>query len=224
MRQARMQIGAFVCLLALAIAAPSPAQNVRGGACGEIRGACRDAGFTAGGRRQGAGLMADCVAPIMQAKAQPKRASRPLPQVDPQLVADCKAANPTFGQGGRVPPPVQTPATPPQPVEAAPSPPPPAAQHGKRPNIVFILTDDLAVNLVQYMPHVLDMQKNGVSFPNYFVTDSLCCPSRSSIFTGRFPHDTGIFRNTGNDGAFLAFHNRHHERSTFATALADRRA
>jgi arylsulfatase A-like enzyme len=64
------------------------------------------------------------------------------------------------------------------------------------------------------------MQKEGVTFANYFVTDSLCCPSRSSIFTGRFPHDTGIFRNTGNDGGFLAFHNRHHEQATFATALA----
>jgi N-acetylglucosamine-6-sulfatase len=219
MRLTRMQIGTFVGLLAFAMGAPSPAQNVRGpaGPCGQIAAACRDAGFAAGGRRQGAGLMGDCVAPIMQGTAQPKRASKPLPQVDPQLVADCKAANPRFGEGGRVPP-VQTPATPPQPVEAGPTPPPAAAQ-GKRPNIVFILTDDLAVNLVQYMPHVLDMQKKGVSFANYFVTDSLCCPSRSSIFTGRFPHDTGIFRNTGNDGGFLAFHNRHHEQSTFATAL-----
>jgi hypothetical protein len=56
-------------------------------------------------------------------------------------------------------------------------------------------------------------------FSNYFVTDSLCCPSRSLIFTGRFPHDTGIFRNTGNDGGFMAFLNRHHEQSTFATPL-----
>ena len=70
------------------------------------------------------------------------------------------------------------------------------------------------------MPHVVKMQKDGVTFANYFVTDSLCCPSRSSIFTGRFPHDTGIFTNTGKDGGFQAFHNRHHEQMTFATALA----
>jgi arylsulfatase A-like enzyme len=219
MRLTRMQIGTFACLLSLGMA-PSDAQNVRAPAvpCGQIAAACRDAGFAAGGRRQGSGLMADCVAPIIQGSPQPKRASKPLPQVDPQLVADCKAANPQFGAGGRAPP-VPTPATPPQPVEPAPTPPPAATAQGKRPNIVFVLTDDLAVNLVQYMPHVLDMQKKGVSFANYFVTDSLCCPSRSSIFTGRFPHDTGIFRNTGNDGGFLAFHNRHHEQSTFATAL-----
>src|SRR5262249_19742976 len=73
-----------------------------------------------------------------------------------------------------------------------------AAPHAK-PNIIFILTDDLSWNLVQYMPHVLQMQKDGVTFANAFVTDSLCCPSRASIFTGRYPHDTGIFRNAGSD-------------------------
>jgi len=90
----------------------------------------------------------------------------------------------------------------------------------RRPNIVFILTDDLSLNLVQYMPHVLKMQKEGVTFANYFVTDSLCCPSRSSIFTGRYPHDTGVFKNTGNDGGYLVFRDRGHERATFATALS----
>ena len=55
-----------------------------------------------------------------------------------------------------------------------------------KPNIVFVLTDDLDLNLVQFMPHVLAMERNGVSFANYFVTDS-GGPSRSSIFTGEFP-------------------------------------
>jgi len=89
-----------------------------------------------------------------------------------------------------------------------------------RPNIIFILTDDLSWNLVPYMPHVLQMEKDGVTFANAFVTDSLCCPSRASIFTGRYPHDTGIFRNAGNDGGYLSFLKRGHEQSTFAVALA----
>src|SRR4051794_139277 len=58
------------------------------------------------------------------------------------------------------------------------------------PNIVFVLTDDLAWNLVQYMPAVQRLQADGMTFTNYTVADSLCCPSRSSIFTGNFPHDT----------------------------------
>ena len=76
------------------------------------------------------------------------------------------------------------------------------------------------MNLVQFMPHVLAMQKSGVTFANYFVTDSLCCPSRSSIFTGKYPHDTGVFRNTGNDGGYLVFRSRGNELATFAVALA----
>jgi arylsulfatase A-like enzyme len=76
------------------------------------------------------------------------------------------------------------------------------------------------VNLLQFMPHVLEMQKNGVTFSNYFVTDSLCCPSRSSIFTGRYPHNTGIFRNQGEDGGYIAFRDRGHEQTTFAVALS----
>jgi arylsulfatase A-like enzyme len=70
------------------------------------------------------------------------------------------------------------------------------------------------------MPHVRQMQKDGVTFSNYFVTDSLCCPSRSSIFTGRYPHDTGVFRNTGRDGGYHVFVERGHENATFATWLS----
>ena len=83
-----------------------------------------------------------------------------------------------------------------------------------------MLTDDLATNLVPYMPHVLEMQKNGTTFARYFVADSLCCPSRSSIFTGRFPHDTGVFTNGGKDGGYATFVARGHEHATFATALS----
>ena len=70
------------------------------------------------------------------------------------------------------------------------------------------------------MPRVLAMQKAGTTFANYFVTDSLCCPSRSSIFTGRYPHDTGVFRNTGDDGGYLVFRDRGHENATFARWLS----
>lgn len=87
------------------------------------------------------------------------------------------------------------------------------------PNIVFILTDDLSWNLVQFMPHVQQMQRQGATFSNYYVTDSLCCPSRSSIFTGRYPHDTGVFRNVGLDGGYQAFRRNGNDRLSFAVAL-----
>ena len=62
--------------------------------------------------------------------------------------------------------------------------PKPSAAH---PNIVFVLTDDLSSDLVEYMPHVRALEQRGMTFTNYTVTDSLCCPSRASKFTGEFP-------------------------------------
>jgi arylsulfatase A-like enzyme len=215
---------AALCQLVIAFGAASVAQAApASGPCGQIVAACEQAGFTQGGRRTGEGLQVDCVRPIMQGSAQPRRASKPLPQIDPQLVAACKASNPNFAQGNAPPAQTGTPPNPPPPAASGPTTlaPAPALPAGaKRPNIVFVLADDFSLDLVQYMPHVLKMQKDGVTFANYFVTDSLCCPSRSSIFTGRYPHNTGIYRNVGQDGGYLAFLNRGHEDVTFATALA----
>ncbi|HEY1566453.1 MAG TPA: sulfatase [Solirubrobacteraceae bacterium] len=89
------------------------------------------------------------------------------------------------------------------------------------PNIVFVLTDDLSLDLLPYMPQVQQLQREGTSFNNYFVSDSLCCPSRSSIFTGEFPHDTGVFTNSGPFGGLNAFYNHDDEDRTFNVALHD---
>ncbi|MFD8572363.1 sulfatase-like hydrolase/transferase [Streptomyces sp. NPDC059639] len=99
--------------------------------------------------------------------------------------------------------------------DSAPSSSPPP----RHPNIVWVLTDDLSSDLVNYMPHVKEMRKDGLSFTDYTVTDSLCCPSRSSLFTGKFPHNTGVFTNTPPDGGFQTFHEKGNESKTFATAL-----
>ncbi|MDQ0365276.1 arylsulfatase A-like enzyme [Catenuloplanes indicus] len=88
-----------------------------------------------------------------------------------------------------------------------------------RPNIVFVLTDDLTVDLLRFMPQVRRLAAEGVSFSNYVVTDSLCCPSRASILTGKFPHNTGVFTNAGPDGGFPVFRRRGNEENTFATGL-----
>jgi len=90
---------------------------------------------------------------------------------------------------------------------------------GQRPNIVFVLTDDLSWNLVRYMPSVQQLRDDGTTFTNFFVTDSLCCPSRATIFTGRYPHNTKVYSNGGPTGGFGAFTRRGEAKSTFATAL-----
>src|SRR4051794_33941775 len=87
------------------------------------------------------------------------------------------------------------------------------------PNIVFVLTDDLSWNLLPYMPQVQQLERDGMTFTNYTVTDSLCCPSRSSIFAGEYPHDTGVFTNEGPDGGFATFRANGDESRTYATTL-----
>lgn len=94
-----------------------------------------------------------------------------------------------------------------------------ASGSAKRPNIVYVLTDDLAWNLVPYMPHVRQLERNGTTFTNFFVTDSLCCPSRSSLLTGQYPHNTGVFTNNGSDGGYGAFMRNDDERKSFGPAL-----
>jgi N-acetylglucosamine-6-sulfatase len=89
----------------------------------------------------------------------------------------------------------------------------------RRPNIIFILTDDLSWNLVKYMPRLREMQAAGTTFSRFFVSDSLCCPSRATIFTGRYPHNTGVFTNGGLEGGFRRFHEAGLERETFAMRL-----
>ena len=85
-------------------------------------------------------------------------------------------------------------------------------------NVVFVLADDLSMNLLPHMPNVQALAEDGTTFANYTVTDSLCCPSRSSIFTGRYPHNTGVFTNFGKDGGFHLFRQKQ-ELDTVATTL-----
>jgi N-acetylglucosamine-6-sulfatase len=89
-----------------------------------------------------------------------------------------------------------------------------------RPNIVFILTDDLSWNLInkRWAPHIVALEKRGETFNHYYVSESLCCPSRSTIFTGLFPHDTKVLANIGKDGGFKKFQAEHLDRRTFAVA------
>ena len=83
-----------------------------------------------------------------------------------------------------------------------------AAPPGPRPNFVFVLTDDLAWNLVSHMPRVLALERAGSMMSKYYVVDSLCCPSRAAIFTGEYPHDDGVFTNAGSDGGICPAYDR----------------
>jgi N-acetylglucosamine-6-sulfatase len=103
-----------------------------------------------------------------------------------------------------------------------PNPLPATADPGRsRPNFVFVLTDDLSWNLVSHMPHLLALEQAGTTMSRYYVVDSLCCPSRSAIFTGEYPHDDGVFTNSGADGGYYAFNMHGDQQKSFAVALHD---
>lgn len=72
------------------------------------------------------------------------------------------------------------------------------AQSTGRPNIVIILADDVSRNdfgcygnTQVKTPNIDALAKQGIKFNNTFLTISSCSPSRSSIMTGRYPHNTG---------------------------------
>jgi len=68
-----------------------------------------------------------------------------------------------------------------------------------RPNILLLITDDqdVLVGGVDHMPLLNKyLVKQGVSFKNFFVHTPICCPSRSSIFSGRYLHNGGALNNS----------------------------
>ena len=75
-----------------------------------------------------------------------------------------------------------------------------ASERAGRPNIVLVVVDDLSVDLLQTMRSPQVMRRAGASYSHAFVTDSLCCVSRASLFTGQYPHQTGVRTNTSNEG------------------------
>lgn len=74
---------------------------------------------------------------------------------------------------------------------------PPAAASPARPNILIILTDDQrASGTMSVMPATRRwFARQGTTFTNAFATTPLCCPSRSSIFCGRYAHNHGVQSN-----------------------------
>ena len=77
-----------------------------------------------------------------------------------------------------------------------------------RPNIVFILVDDLrwdelgiAGHPYLKTPNIDRLGREGASFPNAFMTTPLCSPSRAGFLTGQYPHTHGIIDNVDRSAA-----------------------
>ena len=71
-----------------------------------------------------------------------------------------------------------------------------------RPNIILIITDQQrydTINALGYpyvdTPNLDRLVREGVTMENCFITAPSCAPARASLFTGYFPHTTGIHKN-----------------------------
>ena len=104
----------------------------------------------------------------------------------------------------------------------------PRPQAERRPNIVLVLMDDFSMDLLPTMRSAEAMARRGASYPHSFVVDSLCCVSRSSLFTGQYPHQTGVRTNSHNTadparplGGYDAFAAYGNLERTFAVRLEE---
>ncbi len=73
---------------------------------------------------------------------------------------------------------------------------------GNKPNILLIITDQqtatamsCAGNAYVYTPAMDELAESGIRFEKNYVTQPLCLPSRSSLMTGRYPHEIGTTNN-----------------------------
>ena len=76
-------------------------------------------------------------------------------------------------------------------------------KNADRPNIIFIMSDDHAINAISAYGHSVNQTPNidriadeGVRFTESFVTNSICAPSRAVMLTGKYSHITGHVDNS----------------------------
>jgi len=90
----------------------------------------------------------------------------------------------------------------------------------EHPSFVVIQTDDETLDQlytvfnaggidIPAMPNTLSMiAGRGITFNRYYVSYPLCCPSRVSLMTGRYAHNTNVRGNVQPNGGYLGFKSR----------------
>ncbi len=96
----------------------------------------------------------------------------------------------------------------------------------KQPNIVFFLTDDHRFDAMGFTGHPFlktpgldSLAKEGVYFPNAFVSTSLCSPSRASILTGQYAHAHRVVDNYHEVDTSLVFFPQYLQTAGYETAF-----
>jgi arylsulfatase len=71
------------------------------------------------------------------------------------------------------------------------------AEEGKRPNIVLIMADDMGYSDIGcyggeiHTPNIDSLAAKGIRFSQFY-NCGVCCPTRASLMTGQYPHQTGL--------------------------------
>ena len=90
------------------------------------------------------------------------------------------------------------------------------ASEPRRPNIVFIFSDDHAYQAISAYgdprklietPNIDRLAKEGMRFDRCLVPNSICGPSRATVLTGKYSHSNGFYNNTNSrfDGSQTTF-------------------
>jgi len=89
----------------------------------------------------------------------------------------------------------------------------PGAPQAKRPNILFMMSDDHGYQAISCYdgrlnrtPNIDRIAQGGVRFTRSFCTNSLCAPARAVLLTGNYSHLNGVIDNsTSFDGSQVTF-------------------
>jgi N-acetylglucosamine-6-sulfatase len=99
----------------------------------------------------------------------------------------------------------------------------PLSSAKSKPNIVFILVDDLDELTTPYWNVLTQtaslIKDRGTTFTNAFSPTPICCPARATILTGKYAHNTGVYTNAGQYGGMKPFIANGNEQRTVAVYL-----
>lgn len=78
------------------------------------------------------------------------------------------------------------------------------ADASRKPNILIIMTDQQFADAMScvmgkkylHTPHMDSLAESGMRFTRAYTPNPLCMPMRTSMFTGRYPHQTGVQTNS----------------------------
>lgn len=91
----------------------------------------------------------------------------------------------------------------------------------RRPNIVFVLADDLDTAAVGKFPNLVRLAQDGITFRNFVVSDSWCCPSRATILRSQYVHSHDVRTNHAPDGGYDRFHANGEDGQNLGTWMHD---